>query len=206
MTIVNQIDGVYQAELGLAFQVVLQNTYAGADPYSGTTDSSSMLVEFRDYWNANRGNVARDVAHMWTGRDMNGSTIGIGYVGVICASASYSYGVSQRFTSAPQRYILTAHELGHNFGLLFSRSLLGGRFRSFLAFGGGFKLFGGRRGRFALEHLLEDVDALGLEVGLLGRPGDVHLDRDRDFRVQRNLDVVQSDFLDRAIEHDLALG
>src|SRR4051812_20002843 len=32
MTIVNQIDGVYQAELGLAFQVVLQNTYAGADP------------------------------------------------------------------------------------------------------------------------------------------------------------------------------
>lgn len=122
MTIVNQIDGVYQAELGLAFQVVLQNTYSGADPYSGTTDAGAMLTEFQNYWNANRGSVTRDVAHMWTGRDMNGSTIGIGYVGVVCASTSYSYGVSQRYTSAPQRYILTAHELGHNFNACHSDS------------------------------------------------------------------------------------
>jgi len=115
LTIVNQIDGVYVAELGLSFQVVLQNTYAGADPYSTTTDANAMLTEFRNYWNANRGSVVRDIAHMWTGRDMAGSTIGIAYVGVVCSTPTYSYGVSQRWTGAPQRYILTAHEIGHNF-------------------------------------------------------------------------------------------
>lgn len=114
LTIVNQIDGVYQAELGLGILVTLQNTYAGADPYTSTTDPSTMLSEFRTYWNANRTGVQRDVAHMWTGRDMTGSTIGIAYVGVVCASPTYSYGVSQRWTGTPQRYILSAHEIGHN--------------------------------------------------------------------------------------------
>jgi hypothetical protein len=121
LTIVNQIDGVYQAELGLAFQVVLQNTYAGADPYS-STDPSTMLTEFRNYWNANRTNVARDIAHMWSGRDMDGSVIGIAYVGVVCSAPTYSYGVSQRWTGAPQRYILSAHEIGHNFNACHSNS------------------------------------------------------------------------------------
>jgi hypothetical protein len=115
LTVVNQVDGVYQAEVGLTFQVVLQNTYAGSDPYSSTTNPSNLLVEFRNYWNANRAGVARDVTHMWTGKDMDSSTIGIAYVGVVCNSPSYSYGISQRYTPTPQRYVLTAHELGHNF-------------------------------------------------------------------------------------------
>jgi hypothetical protein len=59
--------------------------------------------------------VVRDVAHMWTGKDMDGSTVGIAWVGVVCRSPSYSYGVSQRYSSTPQKYVLTAHEIGHNF-------------------------------------------------------------------------------------------
>jgi hypothetical protein len=78
-------------------------------------DPSTMLSELRTYWNANRTNVARDVVHMWTGRDMTGSTIGIAYVGVVCNAPTYAYGISQRYTSTPQRYVLTAHEIGHNF-------------------------------------------------------------------------------------------
>jgi len=34
---------------------------------------------------------------------------------VICNAPTYSYGVSQRYTSTPQKYVLSAHELGHNF-------------------------------------------------------------------------------------------
>ena len=115
-SIMNQVEGVYQTEVFLAFRIVLQNTWAGSDPYSGTTDPGTMLVEFRDYWNANFGGTARDMAHQWTGRDMAGSTIGIAYVNVICNNPTFSYGVSQRYTSTPQKYILTAHEMGHNFG------------------------------------------------------------------------------------------
>jgi hypothetical protein len=116
LTVVNQVDGVYEAEVGLSFQVSYQGTYAaGADPYSATTNASSLLSEFRTYWNANRGSVSRDVTHMWTGKDMDGSTIGIAYVGVVCNASTYSYGISQRYSPTPQKYVLTAHELGHNF-------------------------------------------------------------------------------------------
>jgi hypothetical protein len=113
--VLNQVDGVYQAELGITLRVVLQNTYAGSDPYTVTTDASALLNEFRAHWNANMGGVARDIAHMWTGRDMAGSTIGIAWVGVVCRSATYAYGVSQRWGSGTQKAILTAHEIGHNF-------------------------------------------------------------------------------------------
>jgi hypothetical protein len=115
LSIVNQVDGVYQAELGIDFQVVLQNSYAGADPYTNATSSSTILNEFRNRWNSAMTGVARDVAHLWTGKDMDGSTIGIAWVGVVCNAPTYSYGVSQRFTGTPQKYILSAHELGHNF-------------------------------------------------------------------------------------------
>lgn len=115
LSVVNQIDGVYEAELGLSFTVVLQNTYSGSDPYSSNTNASTILTEFQNRWNSAMSGVQRDLTHMWTGKDMAGSTVGIAYVGVVCNAASYSYGVSQRFSSAPQRYVLTAHEIGHNF-------------------------------------------------------------------------------------------
>jgi hypothetical protein len=115
LSIVNQISGVYSAEVGISFQVVLQNTYGGSDPYTNDTNSSGILNEFRNRWNSAMTGVARDVAHMWTGKDMAGSTVGIAWVGVVCNAPSYSYGVSQRYTGTPQKYVLTAHEIGHNF-------------------------------------------------------------------------------------------
>src|SRR6185503_9175205 len=62
-----------------------------------------------------------------------------------------------------------------------------------------------RSGRF-LEHLGDDVDALRLKLGLFGRAGDVDVDGDRNFRVKSDLHVLHSDRLDRAVQHDLALG
>lgn len=115
LSIVNQVDGVYQAEIGLQLQVTLQNSYGGQDPYTASTNSSTVLNEFRSYWNANMGGVPRDLAHLFTGKDMDGSTIGIAWVGVVCRSPTYAYGVSQRWTGSPQKYVLTAHEIGHNF-------------------------------------------------------------------------------------------
>jgi hypothetical protein len=115
ITILNQVDGVYQAEVGLTLSIVFQNVWTtSSDPYS-STDASTVLNEFRSHWSTSMSGVARDLAHMWTGKDMNGSTIGIAWVGVVCANASFSYGVSQRWTTQPQKFVLTAHEIGHNF-------------------------------------------------------------------------------------------
>jgi hypothetical protein len=88
------------------------------DPYT-TNSPGSLLPQFANYWNANRGGVARDVAHLFTGRPMgqvSGGTIGIAYVGVVCNLGS-AYGVSQsRFSNNwNYRVAVTAHEIGHNF-------------------------------------------------------------------------------------------
>ena len=100
----NQVDGVYENELGISFQVVLQNSYAGSDPYSGVTDPNSLLNEFRTVWNSQMTGVARDVAHLFTGRDLDGSVIGIAWIGVVCNNPAYAYGLSQRYGTSVQRY------------------------------------------------------------------------------------------------------
>ena len=121
LSIVNQVDGIYQVEIGVTFQIVFQNTWDNAttDPYD-TADSSALLTQFRNHWTAAFSSTPRDLAHLWTGRDLNGSTIGVAYVQVVCNNSPFSYGLSQRFpfTSSnvtAQTVVLTTHEIGHNF-------------------------------------------------------------------------------------------
>ena len=85
-----------------------------ADPYAATT-ADGILGEFQNEWNSNQVAIARDVAHIMTGKNVDGSTIGLAYIGVIC-NGTYGYGISEsRYTSiVARRFALTSHELGHN--------------------------------------------------------------------------------------------
>jgi hypothetical protein len=116
LDVLNQVDGIYSTELSVSLQVIYQHAWSTADDPYTSTSASTMLGEFRDHWNTNFYTTPFDLAHMWTGKDMDGSTIGIAYLSVVCDARTYSYGISQRFTSSPGKYILTAHEIGHNFG------------------------------------------------------------------------------------------
>ena len=119
LNIMNLVDGIYQVEIGVTFQVVFQNAWSDAatDPYSSTAPNT-LLGQFRNHWNANFTNIQRSLAHMWTGKNMDGDTIGIASVGVVCRTPASAYGVSQRFptnSSTPitaQTVVLTAHEIG----------------------------------------------------------------------------------------------
>jgi hypothetical protein len=124
--ILNFVDGIYQSEIGVTFQIVQQHTWADAntDPFTSTA-ASTRLTEFRNYWNANlpsggQDSPTRSLAHLFTGVNLDGSTIGIASLGVTCRSAANSYGLSQRFpltgtSITVQTVVLTAHEIGHNF-------------------------------------------------------------------------------------------
>ncbi len=120
MNIMNQVDGIYQVEIGATFQITFQNTWTdvATDPYSATA-SSDLLSQFRNHWNSNFTGIQRSLAHFWTGKDLDGGTIGVAYLAVLCQSPSFSYGLSQRFpvsgTLTVQSVALTAHEMGHNF-------------------------------------------------------------------------------------------
>jgi hypothetical protein len=115
LNIMNQVDGVYQQQMGVSFRVVYQHTWTtSADPYSAT-DSEGILNEFTNYWNANITH-SRDLAHLWTDKLMDGGrTAGIAWTGILCSSPTYSYGVSLRVLDGV-KYAIAAHEIGHNFG------------------------------------------------------------------------------------------
>lgn len=113
--ILNDVDGIYRNQINLYISITHQQAWSsvGGDPYT-SLDAGTTLNQFRSWWNSNRGSVTRDTAHMFSGKDFNGGTIGIAWVGVICNAPSYSYGISQDLSSSSQRAQLTAHEIGHN--------------------------------------------------------------------------------------------
>ncbi|RMH68097.1 MAG: hypothetical protein D6685_02820, partial [Bacteroidetes bacterium] len=121
-SLLNDVDSVmaglnviYERDAVLTYtltQVVIR-TSSSSNPYT-TNDPSALLNQFAAEWNNNQQDVQRDVAHLWTGRNMSGSTIGIAFLGTVCTSNGY--GADQiRFTSNyNSRVALFAHELGHN--------------------------------------------------------------------------------------------
>jgi len=115
LSIMNQVQGIYESQVGLSFTVVFQHTWAtAADPYSTTGNPSAMLQEFTDYWNANFASTPRDLAHLWTGRAMDSA--GIAWIGVVCRAPSFSYGMSVQTSQAVFKVEVPAHEIGHTLG------------------------------------------------------------------------------------------
>ena len=114
LSIMNQVQAIYERDIGLTFTVVFQHTWPGADPYVATGDASAVLNEFTNYWNANFAGTHRDVAHLWTGRNLGGPA-GVAWTGVVCFDGAHSYGLSDFENMAPFRVGIPAHEIGHNF-------------------------------------------------------------------------------------------
>ena len=85
------------------------------DPYT-SSNASTLLNQFRTEWNNNMGHIPRDVATLYTGRDIDGSTIGIAFVGVICGSSAYGVCQTDCCGSLACASDLHAHEVGHNWG------------------------------------------------------------------------------------------
>ena len=56
-----------------------------------------------------------DIKHLFTGKNFDGSVIGIAYIGVVCSVPTLSYGITQSYVESADSGIF-AHELGHNFG------------------------------------------------------------------------------------------
>jgi hypothetical protein len=112
--ILNLIEGNYEAELGLTFDVVFQHAWTTPDPFDGST-ASNFLNSFRTFWNANYPQIVvpRDAAHLFTSRaNFNGR--GLSYLGTICVNPNSAYGFTGRLDVGLIKYVLTAHEIGHN--------------------------------------------------------------------------------------------
>lgn len=121
LSIINAMNLQYNAEVGITHQVsaIIVRT-AEPDPFISTS-SSTLIAQFKDHWNAQQSAVSRDVAHLFTGKNLDGSTIGLAYQvndsGVICNQVS-GYSLVQSDFSGLFSCVtdLSAHEIGHNWG------------------------------------------------------------------------------------------
>jgi Metallo-peptidase family M12/Calx-beta domain/Reprolysin family propeptide len=118
LSIMNQVQAIYERDIGLTFTVVFQHAWSTADPYStsgpAVQPAENLLNSFTNYWNTSFGGNPRDVAHLWTGKDLGGIS-GVAWAGVVCFDGAHSYGLSDVETMAPFIVGIPAHEIGHNF-------------------------------------------------------------------------------------------
>ncbi len=114
--VINGLETIYETQLNITYEISSMIVRIDtADPYSSTSPSG-LLAELVSSWNASpQSSVPRDLLHLFTGKDLDGSVIGIAYIGAVC-NQTWAYGLSQsRFTATMSaRVALSAHELGHN--------------------------------------------------------------------------------------------
>ena len=83
------------------------------DPYS-STNHVTLLNQFRDHWLQEQEGVLRDVAQLFTGKNLDGSVIGVAFtIGAICNDQAYCLSQSDFSGSLACATDLSAHELGH---------------------------------------------------------------------------------------------
>ncbi len=114
-SVINSMNIQYIRDVGIEHQIVttIIRTVSGA-PYD-STNPNTLLNQVRTQWRNNHTTIARDTVEMFTGKNIDGSVIGIAWVGVVC-STNFGYSVVQSdccgsFGCATD---LSAHEIGHN--------------------------------------------------------------------------------------------
>lgn len=115
-TRMNNVDGIFSAQLGVQVNVNRVDTYSvNNDPFSDQTDASTLLDELTDHRFNTTAQYANGLTHLFTGRNLDTSTVGLAYTGALC-SRRYGAGLTQGTHTAIMDSLIAAHEIGHNFG------------------------------------------------------------------------------------------
>jgi hypothetical protein len=115
--IVNAVNVQYETELDILHGIttIIVRT-AEPDPYT-SGDASVLLGQVRNEWITNQTDVPYDVVHMFTGRNLIGSTIGIAWQnGALCTDVPFCLAQSDWSNTFACVTNVTAHELGHIWG------------------------------------------------------------------------------------------
>ena len=115
-TRLNNVDGIFSQQLGVQITVAVMETHSAAgDPFTNQTDSSLLLNELGLYRDSMATHRNQGLTFLFTGRFLDGSTVGIAYSGALC-SGRFGAGLSEGNNNAIFDSLIAAHEIGHNFG------------------------------------------------------------------------------------------
>jgi hypothetical protein len=111
----NIVEGIFSSQLGLLVLATdVRLMPVTDDPFTSTT-GGTLLEQLSSYRNSTPAVRARGLAHLVTGKDLDGTTAGIAYVGTVC-DAKFGVSLSQQAFGTTISALIMAHELGHNFG------------------------------------------------------------------------------------------
>ena len=120
--LMNAVDGIYQAELGVAMHIRNLVVYTSADPFSATTNYNTLLNEFSTFHFNNSSTPSQmlygaDLAHLITNRNLDGSVIGVAWLSGLC-DRQWGSALSEDWPSSSfyTMTLLLSHEMGHNYG------------------------------------------------------------------------------------------
>ncbi len=115
-TRLNNVDGIFSQQLGVQITIAAMETHSNAaDPFTDQSDSSLLLDELGLYRDSLATHRNQGLTHLYTGRDLDGTTVGIAYNGALC-SGRFGAGLSEGNNNATLDSLVAAHEIGHNFG------------------------------------------------------------------------------------------
>jgi len=124
LTRVNNVDGIFSEQVGVQITAAKVEIFTDdSDPFT-KTNPSGLLDEVAIYRGATPAQDTLGLTHLFTGRNLDGSTAGIAFMGGVCAKRSSSDPLHRSFASALSEArrgptmdsLVAAHEIGHTFG------------------------------------------------------------------------------------------
>jgi hypothetical protein len=114
----NNVDGIYTSQLGVEIQVPSLDisSDASTDGVSATTVPADLLQELGTLRSQTPALRTRGLTHLFTGRNLDGNTVGIAYRDTLCRQ-QFGAGLTEvNERGSWLESLITAHEIGHNFG------------------------------------------------------------------------------------------
>lgn len=116
LTRLNIVDGIFSAQVGATIEVTSINMADTlSDSLDDTTDPPILLDSLGRLRQQTSTLNSRGLTHLFTGRNLDGDNVGIGYTASLCNSR-YSASLAQVHDSAAVDGLISAHEIGHVFG------------------------------------------------------------------------------------------
>lgn len=112
-SILNGVDGLYRAQT--AVQVSLHHLLALDSNGTLTSTESGALLDAYTEFVRESGTPFAGLSHLLSGKDFDGNTVGLAWVGAVCDGNGFASGVNQMTLGAAGNSAVLAHEIGHNF-------------------------------------------------------------------------------------------
>jgi len=111
----NIVDGIFSDQVGVQINVQSIDTHNDVnDPFTDTIDPRTLLDELSEHRLDTAAQRNLGLTHLWTGRDLDSSTVGIAWRGGMCSNF-FGAGLSEGNGNPTFDSLIAAHEIGHNF-------------------------------------------------------------------------------------------